>query len=252
MEIRILHLLEGARNAKGLTVIIDVFRAFSTACFVFDNGAGAIIPIGDQARAYQLKEAHPDFILIGERDGKMLPGFDFGNSPAEIEHVNFRGKTVIQTTSAGTQGIVNAAGASRIITGSFNNAGAVAGYIKSQNPGAVSLVAMGHAGIRRTRRLGSYERCHAGIRRTDEDILCAQYIRSLLKDDPLSPAAIKQHLRKSPGSQKFFDPQMPWFRERDFELCLSFNRFNFVLVVRPHEGDLLCLKRQDLPPAKIG
>lgn len=236
MEIRILHLLEGARNAKGLTVIIDVFRAFSTACFIFDNGAEAIIPTGDQDRAYQLKETHPDFVLIGERDGKMLPGFDFGNSPAEIEHVNFRGNTVIQTTSAGTQGIVNAAGASRIITGSFNNAGAAAGYIKSQNPGAVSLVAMGHA----------------GIRRTDEDILCAQYIRSLLKDDPLSPEAIKQHLRKSPGSQKFFDPQMPWFRERDFELCLSFNRFNFVLVVRPHEGDLLCLKRQDLPPAKIG
>ncbi|MEJ2636748.1 MAG: 2-phosphosulfolactate phosphatase, partial [Calditrichia bacterium] len=86
-------------------------------------------------------------------------------SPAEIEHVDFRDKTVVQTTSAGTQGIVNATGASQIITGSFNNAGAAASYIKSQNPGSISLVAMGHA----------------GIRRADEDILCAQYIRSLLK-----------------------------------------------------------------------
>ncbi len=47
MEIKILHLINGAKQAKGLAVIIDVFRAFSTACYVFGNGAKKIIPIGD-------------------------------------------------------------------------------------------------------------------------------------------------------------------------------------------------------------
>jgi 2-phosphosulfolactate phosphatase len=53
MDIEILHLIEGARQAKGLTVIIDVFRAFSTACYVIRNGASQIIPVGDVELAYK-------------------------------------------------------------------------------------------------------------------------------------------------------------------------------------------------------
>jgi 2-phosphosulfolactate phosphatase len=44
MHIDILDLIEGAKQAQGLTVIIDVFRAFSTACYVVRNGARQIIP----------------------------------------------------------------------------------------------------------------------------------------------------------------------------------------------------------------
>ena len=47
MKIRILQLLEGAKDARGLTVIIDVFRAFSTACYAFDIDAHKIFPVGD-------------------------------------------------------------------------------------------------------------------------------------------------------------------------------------------------------------
>ncbi len=50
MNIKILQLLEGAQNALGLTVIIDVFRAFTTACYAFDLGASKIIPVGDMVR----------------------------------------------------------------------------------------------------------------------------------------------------------------------------------------------------------
>ena len=108
MQIDILDLIEGARQARGLTVIIDVFRAFSTACYVVRNGARQIIPVGDVDLAYQLKQQNPNYVLMGERKGKKLPGFDYGNSPTEIQSIDFSGKTVIQTTSAGTQGFANA------------------------------------------------------------------------------------------------------------------------------------------------
>ena len=67
MKIEILQLLEGAQKASGLTVIIDVFRAFSTACYAVGNGVQKIFPVGDIEIAYQLKKENPDFILVGER-----------------------------------------------------------------------------------------------------------------------------------------------------------------------------------------
>ena len=119
MEIQILHLIEGARAARGTAVVIDVFRAFTVEAYLAQNGAAHIIPVGDKAIAYAYKEVHPDAILVGERQGKILPGFDYGNSPSQLEHADLTGKTVIHTTSAGTQGIANAIHADEILTGSL-------------------------------------------------------------------------------------------------------------------------------------
>jgi len=117
MQIRILHFADGARQAEGLTVVIDVFRAFSLACYLFQNGAKKIIPVGDMEEAYRLKSQHPEYILIGERNERKPEGFDYGNSPTQIEHISFAGKTLLHTTSAGTQGIVNARHAEEIQPG---------------------------------------------------------------------------------------------------------------------------------------
>lgn len=62
MNIWILHLIEGARQARGLTVVIDVFRAFSVEAYFLANGADAIIPVGDAELAYRLKAENPDKI----------------------------------------------------------------------------------------------------------------------------------------------------------------------------------------------
>lgn len=140
MRIDILHSIEGAKKAEGLTVIIDVFRAFTCACYVMGNGAEKVIPIGDINSAYVLKEQNPDFILMGERNAKKPEGFDYGNSPTEIENVDFTNKTVIHTTSSGTQGIVNAIHSTKIITGSFVNVQAIIDYIKRSNAEIVSSI----------------------------------------------------------------------------------------------------------------
>lgn len=220
MNIQILELIEGARKAKGLTVIIDVFRAMTVEAYIIRNGAADLIPIGSLNEAYQYRETHPETILVGERDGKKCPGFDFGNSPSQVKDVNFSGKVVVHTTSSGTQGIANAKNATEILTGSFVNAKAIADYIKAKNPDDVSLVCMGLAGLESTR----------------EDTLCAEYIKSLLEDESLNLQEGFEECRRSSGA-KFFDETMQEiFPKADFGLCLEPDIFDFVLQVEK-QGD---------------
>ncbi len=227
MNIRILQLIEGVRKATCLTVVIDVFRSFSVTCYVFENGARMIIPVGDVEKAYELKQKNPDYILIGERGGRKPSGFDYGNSPTQIENVNFLGKVVIQTTTAGTKGLMNAKDADEIITGSFVNAQAVIDYIVAKNPKKVSLVCMGKA----------------GVSMADEDTLCAEYIKDSLENKQADFQRIVSYLRNYETAKKFFDPNKVWAPERDFKLCLSINKFSFILKAKSYIDDLICLEK---------
>lgn len=230
MNIRILQLVEGARAARGLTVIIDVFRAMTVEAYVMNNHAEKLYPVGDKDFAYRYKETHPDAILIGERQGVMLPGFQFGNSPSQVKNVDFTGKTVLHTTSAGTQGTANATGADEILTGSLVNASAIAEYIRRKDPEDVSLVCMGLN----------------ALRPIEEDTLCAEYIKSLLEGCPIDPRAQIPMLAATSGA-KFFDPaRQDVFPEEDFHLSTEIDRFNFVLRVEPDETGMQCTKRIDL------
>ena len=83
-QVKILRLIEGAKEARGLTVIIDVFRAFSLECYLYDMGVKEIRPIGSIEDAFALSEKIPGSILVGERKGKKCEGFDFGNSPSTV------------------------------------------------------------------------------------------------------------------------------------------------------------------------
>lgn len=231
MNISILQLIEGSRTAIGLTVIIDVFRAFSVACYVTANGVEELIPVGNIETAYRLKKDYPEYILMGERGGIIQPGFDYGNSPSHIESVNFTGKTVVHTTSAGTQGIVNAVHADEIITGSFVNVQAIIEYIRMRNPESVSLVCMGWE----------------GTEEADEDTLCAQYIKNALEGKPNDFEDMVRYLRDESKTGKFLDVKgeasVP---SEDVDLCLSLDHFNFVLKVESYGGSLLHLRKIEL------
>ena len=68
-RINILHLIEGAKQAEGLTVIIDVFRAFSLECYLYDMGVKEIRPVGTIDDAFALRDKIADSVLVGERGG---------------------------------------------------------------------------------------------------------------------------------------------------------------------------------------
>lgn len=224
MIINILQLLDGAKSAKGLTVIIDVFRAFSLACYIADKNPADIIPVSDIHQAYELKNTHPDFILVGERNERIPPGFDFGNSPTHILNVNLEGKTIIHTTSAGTQGLVNANGSDLRITGSFVNADAIVKYIKNANPDTVSLVCMGYS----------------MKRPTEEDTLCAEYIKARLENTSFDFENAKKIIRNTSALRLFEKENQDFSPSSDYDLCLDLGKFNFVLKAEKY-GDLLHL-----------
>lgn len=220
MKVNILHLIEGAKQAEGLTVIIDVFRAFSLECYLYDMGVKEIRPIGSVEDAFALHEEIPDSVLIGERNGKKCDGFDFGNSPSTVFPEAVKEKTILHTTSAGTQGIVNAIGATEIITGSLVNAKAVAAYIKKKNPETVSLVCMGNA----------------GVRPAAEDELCAEYIKSLVEGVELPDFEKRVADLQEYGGEHFFDEKrQEIYPKEDFFLCVQYDKFPFVIRIEKDE-----------------
>ena len=213
MNIKILHMIEGAKQATGDAVIIDVFSAFSVEAYLMNSNVKKIIPVGDMQIAYDYKKNNPGVILVGERHRKILPGFDFGNSPSQLEGADLTGKTVIHTTSAGTQGIANAKNADVILTGSLVNAKAVAKYILENKYEDVSLVCMGLE----------------ATTPTEEDTLCAEYIKSVLQGNPMELKDEIEKLKVTSGA-KFFDlSQQDVFPEKDFYLCTDVDKFDFVL-----------------------
>ena len=219
-EINILNLIEGAKQAEGLTVIIDVFRAFSLECYLYEMGVAEIRPIGAVEDAFALHKEFPGSVLIGERHGKKCDGFDFGNSPSTVLPEAVKKRTILHTTSAGTQGIVNAVNATEIITGSLVNAKAVAEYIKRKQPEKVSLVCMGNA----------------GVRPAAEDELCAEYIKSLAEGAELPEFENRVADLQRYGGDHFFDEnRQEIYPEEDFWMCVQYDKFPFVIHVEKDE-----------------
>jgi len=230
MKIEITEFVEGARQAKGLTVIIDVFRAFSVECYAMDSGAAKIIATGEVAEAFELKKRYMKAVLIGERNEKKIKGFDYGNSPTEIIKADLTGKTVIHTTTAGTNGLVNAVNADTIVTGSFVNASAVVRYIVAAAPEHVSLVAMGY----RAKESAA------------EDLLCAEYIDSLITGRNGNFETRIANLRITSGKRFFMPENIDFSPPTDFFLCTMTNRFNFVLKAEKRFDGNFDMERIDI------
>lgn len=235
MEVEILEFVEGAKKAKGVTVIIDVFRAFSVACYASDAGAVKIIATGSTEDAFILKQKYKNSLLVGERDEKKIAGFDLGNSPTEIIKNDLQGKTIIQTTTAGTKGLVSAINADVILTGSLVNLSAIIKYIKVINPDRVSLVAMGYR----------------GTQSAEEDLLCASLISAGLKDHPINSENSVTNLRNSSGRRFFIPENIDFSPPTDFFLCTMIDRFDFVLKAENRFDGNVDLVRIDLKTEQI-
>jgi 2-phosphosulfolactate phosphatase len=227
VQIDVFDHVAGAREARGIAVVIDVFRAFSVAAYAFDAGAVRVLPVAEIEDAKALGRRFPGAVLAGERHARKLPGFDIGNSPTEVRAIGLRGKVLVHTTHAGTQGLVNATGADEVLTGAFVNISAVCRHILARAPQRVSLVRMGHE---------ARERCA-------EDDLYAECLRLLLLGEPAPLDEVRERLRTAPAAAKFFDPACDWAPLDDFEYCTDVDRFDFVLRLKRLPGEPLELQR---------
>lgn len=213
MDIKIIHSARNAMDATGLTVVIDVFRAFSVEAYLINQNAQRIIPVGEKEVAYDFKKKNKDIILVGERNGIKLPDFDYGNSPTLIQNIDFSGKTIVHTTSASTQGLIRSINADEIITGSLVNAKAIVKYIKDNNYNDVSLLCTSWQNP-------NYE---------EEDTICAKYIKAMLESKDYDINSKIEELRHTSGAKFFNEELKDVFPKKDFELCTRLNIFNFVL-----------------------
>ena len=140
-------LLTGISGVCGPTIVIDTFRAFSTAAYLFDRGVDRIVLVEALDEARQLVQAIPGAILCGEDQGHRPDDFDLGNSPIEVEaQPDLDGATIVMRTSAGTRGVVAAlqSGADPVYAASLVVAGATARAV--HNFDRVTIVALGLSG----------------------------------------------------------------------------------------------------------
>lgn len=221
MEITIHSLLEGAERATGSVAVIDVFRAFTSAAVALANGTSSIVMVRSVEEALALRDAGIGQFCMGEVGGKAPDRFDFGNSPFEISGVDFGGKTIIQRTSAGTQGIVAAATkADRLYAASLVTAEATARALVSGSPDQVCFVAMGEN----------------GLKRTDEDELCAIHLRNRLEGRPGDAAAIRRLILAGGEVTRFHYPARPYLHPEDVEIALDVDRYDFAIRVQFEGG----------------
>ena len=224
MEIRLESLLDGARRARGTAVVIDVYRAFTTAAIAFSKGAEAIIIVAELERALELKRKGAAAFAFGEVDGFMPEGFDYGNSPFELSTADVEGKTLVQRTSAGTVGVeAAAANSERTYAASLVTSQATARVIAREAPALVTVVAMGDG----------------GKVRTDEDEQCALYIRGLLQGMTPDRDAVRSLVLSGEQSRKFDDPTRPHLYTQDRDMALEIDSVPFAIAVGLEDGLLV-------------
>jgi 2-phosphosulfolactate phosphatase len=231
--------LAGAGQAEGISVVIDVYRAFTCAACMVYLGAEGVVLRADPEEVLDLKRER-GYLAVGEVKGRKVPGFDLGNSPSRILATGrefFEGRTVAQRTSAGVTGAVAAAQTSDLlILGSYVTASAIARYLLGlvPAPAVVSLVAMGGR----------------GERPSPEDDGCADYLEHLLTGRPYNHLETVRGIVEHESTQQFLRGDQPHFPPSDPLFCLQRDMFDFVLVAEPEAAELSA-NRIDVPKETV-
>lgn len=209
-----------ATRANGVAIVIDVIRAFSVAGYAFAGGARGIWLVRTVEEAQALRAKDPGVLLAGEVNGRLIPGFDFNNSPSLMAHADVAGRQLIQRTGAGTQGAVNASSAPYVLLCALTNARATAAYARSlaaSTGGNITLVPTGAT---------------SDFTFGNEDELCADYVEALLRERADAPELLASGIADLKASGRFDPWKMgyPDFPEGDIAAVLAVDRFDFAMV----------------------
>lgn len=221
MNIRILKTIEGAKEAEGLAVMIDVFRAFSLECYLFAAGARRIYPVGDMEQARAVAAVHGDCILAGEEGDARAEGCTYGDSPwqtgaGEVAGRRYDGQpdvfpadSILDGLAVGPEGpffprrhkgfdgTPGCAAASGLFSGRdfihVTGTGSM-GIRAAEAAGADEILAAGLVNAeaaakyiltRNPRTVSLAALGKGGLENAKEDTLCAKYIESLLTGSPI-------------------------------------------------------------------
>lgn len=229
-----------AEQARGVVVVIDVLRAFTVAAYALAGGARGLLLVRTVEEALALRaDGHPDALLAGEVDGRLIPGFDLNNSPVMMQSADVRGRLVIQRTGAGTQGAVKARYASRLLVGSLVNARATVAH----------AARLAHADTTKQITLvPTAPPFEDGRRRAIEDDICADYLEALLRGQSDAEAILAQGIEAIRGNEVsgIFMLGLDDFPAGDVAAALAANQFSFAMEGERHvlgETEYIAVRR---------
>jgi 2-phosphosulfolactate phosphatase len=212
-----------------IVVIIDIFRATSSICYGIENGADAIIPVSQVEECAAYREMGLDHLLAAERDGTVVEGFDFGNSPFSYTKEKVAGKTVVLTTTNGTHALHLSRSAKKIVIGSFLNLTSLCNWIKTQDEN-ILLVCAGwknNFNLEDTLFAGAViEQLKGANFKLDDAAIAANDLFQLGKHD------ISDYLKKTSHSERLKKLGI----EKDIEFCLQVDIATAIPIL---EGDSL-------------
>jgi 2-phosphosulfolactate phosphatase len=211
--------LETCHTAKGIVLIVDVLRAFTTAAYAFSRGAKEIRLVSTVEDALELKSKIQSSKVMGEVGGFPPEGFDFGNSPTRILEHDLTDIILIQRTGAGTQGAVRSVNADVMLATSFVVAKATMDYVLQMKVEEITFVVTG------------------GLDNA-EDLACAEFL-----EKQFTGQAVKadEYIRRVVTSQDAFQhtTDHPQFPKSDLEYCTRINAFDFAMPITREYNQLI-------------
>lgn len=206
----------GVVGVEGPVVVIDVIRAFSTAAYAFGAGAKCIYLVSSVEEALAFKAVRAGAIAMGEDRGLRPEGFDLPNSPAMAAAFDMDGRTVVQRTSAGTQGVVAASSATRLWCASLVCASATAAAVQATGLGPPTYVITGWFADRADRP-GS------------DDRLTAEHIEAIRLGEPANPADVARLVAESDEATRTLALGPDHCHPDDISLAVDVDRFAFAM-----------------------
>jgi 2-phosphosulfolactate phosphatase len=206
MNVEIRSCIQGAKEARGIAIIIDVLRATSTIVTILANGSEYVYPVRSPREALILKNKIPNSILSADNDELRKMGH-YDNSPNIFLNMDLKDRSVILTTVNGTRGIVNAKKAKEIWVASFLNAKAIVDEIKKYQNMKVTLVPMGEID-----------------EKSMDDELCARFIKESLENKNPDFSRMKKEIEKT----NIYQYLVKTGRKQDADFCLRLNHYNIV------------------------
>ncbi|MFC1225682.1 2-phosphosulfolactate phosphatase [Pedobacter sp. BG31] len=200
---------------QSIVVVIDILRATSSITYGIDNGAEAIIPVAQVDDCLNYRDS--GFLLAAERNGEVVAGYDFGNSPFSYTQEKVNGKTVVLTTTNGTKALHLAQKrAYQVLIGSFLNLDSICDYLKSQDKNVLLLCAgwKDQFNLEDTLFAGAVvSNLRQNFEHFDDSSVAAEDLYALAKGD------LRKYLHKSSHSHRLAQLNI----EEDVVFCLQLN-----------------------------
>lgn len=221
-----LNRLQNQPAAEEVVVVIDVLRSFTTAAVALSQGAVAIYPVEGVVAAKVLADKLQNAVSVGAiGGGDPVPGFNFGNSPAQLQQTDLTGKSVVMSTAAGVRGLQRFRRARHLYAASLVCARATVAAIRATGVTEVCFVITGEW----------------VDRDGDEDIACADYLESLLRGAQVVPEIFSRRVRDSDFGRRFEAGTWPNLPLADLDLAAQPDIFDFAMPVM-REGEQLLIR----------